>query len=273
MTNAQQKDSEKPEEDSDVHVPRDEADISVNDEEATIWNGRATRTQVYERYGNKTSDQCVLMANWHSFSFPTCNTIHEADLRREILWKKAHGFYRDMWVFLYKGGDAEAYSSNKGRYWGEPHALKTLKITVLFTKHRYEQHSIDALVTERLTFSQNAIKIFGYCGHSVINSLEAMDGYFAVKRKGFTPLQKLKLAKDAATALSDLHSINGNKNNATTVIHRDIRGSNFLLSRDGKKFVIHDFNLARFPRWNAETNAPCGILKPVCTPVRSELSF
>jgi serine/threonine protein kinase len=108
---------------------------------------------------------------------------------------------------------------------------------------------------ERLTSSPHVINIFGFCGQSVMT--EYADG----KRLGEladksrkTPLARLRIARDIANGLADVHGIDG-ENNATFV-HLDINPANVVSV--GGTLKLNDFNIGIMRRWNTTSNQPCG---------------
>jgi len=108
---------------------------------------------------------------------------------------------------------------------------------------------------ERLTSSPHVINVFGFCGHSVMS--EYADG----KRLGEladksrrSPLARLKIARDIATGLADVHGIDGDGN--TTFVHLDINPANVVSI--GGTLKLNDFNIGIIRRWNTTSNTPCG---------------
>ena len=124
-----------------------------------------------------------------------------------------------------------------------------------FEEAHFEHDRIDAVAMERLTASPHVINVFGFCGHSVMT--EYADG----KRLGEladksrrTPLARLKIARDIATGLADVHGIDGDGN--ATFVHLDINPAN-VVSIDGT-LKLNDFNIGIVRRWNTTSNTPCG---------------
>lgn len=108
---------------------------------------------------------------------------------------------------------------------------------------------------ERLTASPHVINIFGYCGHSVMT--EYADG----KRLGELadksrkkPLARLRIARNIAEGLADLHGIDGDGN--TTLVHLDVNPANVVSVQGTLK--LNDFNIGILRRWNTTSNEPCG---------------
>jgi len=137
---------------------------------------------------------------------------------------------------------------------------------VPLNRHRMDLQRLDALALERLSSSKHVIDVYGYCGFSTMNKMASGSFEDFIRKGKLSDIGKLYYARGAATAVADAHSIDGDGKNVT-LIHRDVRPSNFLMKDDN--VVIHDFNLARFPMWNVNTSSPCGFLKPECTEYRS----
>lgn len=117
------------------------------------------------------------------------------------------------------------------------------------------RHKIDAVATERLTSSEHVIDIYGYCGQSVINEF-AQDGdlFHYVRKHQISPREKLKMARDVALALADVHDIEG-KDNAT-IVHKDVKPHNCVVIEG--KLKLNDFNDAEFLQWDTALNRTCG---------------
>mmetsp|Transcript_37574 Transcript_37574/g.55325 ORF Transcript_37574/g.55325 Transcript_37574/m.55325 type:complete len:407 (-) Transcript_37574:188-1408(-) len=200
---------------------------------------------------NGTSRDCVPLAEWQTKSYPNCNTFHESDPLEDIVSHLNLGEYRDVWIV---------------QMGGKSFVLKSLRMKQCFSPHRAEQHRLDAMASERLTSSPHVANIYGFCGQSAINELAQASG--KLLRSGtLTPKQTLKFASDVAVGVADIHSID--EQIGVTVAHRDIRSPNVLLSKDGKSFIIHDFNCGRFLTWNPKTGSRCAFYKGECNEYRS----
>ena len=108
---------------------------------------------------------------------------------------------------------------------------------------------------ERLTASPHVIDVFGFCGHTVMT--EFADG----KRLGQladkaseTPLERLRIARDIAHGLADVHGIDGDGN--VTFVHLDINPANVVSI--GGRLKLNDFNIGIPRKWNTTSNQPCG---------------
>ncbi len=124
-----------------------------------------------------------------------------------------------------------------------------------FEDAHFEHDRVDAVAMERLTSSPHVINIFGFCGHSVMT--EYADGkrvgQLADKAKKI-PLKRLKIARDIANGLADVHGIDGDGN--TTFVHLDVNPAN-VVSVNGT-LKLNDFNIGIIRQWNTTSNEPCG---------------
>lgn len=115
--------------------------------------------------------------------------------------------------------------------------LKTLKFKLDFNYESYEYIRMDALVSEKLSWSSRMVDIFGFCGLAMITEAmmhgDLMD--LAVPKGGhlkepmldkeklqdhspFSPDKKLELALDMVEAVALLHSYPGG-----VIVHDDIQ--------------------------------------------------
>ena len=175
----------------------------------------------------------------------------------------------------------------KAYYWGSE-----------FDYSDFEYMRMDAIVAEKLTWSDKIVDIYGYCGTGMIN--EAMrngDVEYKASPRGHRyvhkttadehgPLvvmnklsgtQKLQYALEMSEALAILHSYPGG-----VIVHDDIQLGQFLLSDDGR-IKLNDFNRAEIMLWNEKDEEYCryrngeahGMVSPIkirsCVGVCSDL--
>lgn len=193
---------------------------------------------------------CEPQYEWQTKSFPNCNNIHEVDIltrARTLNVNKepesillARGGYRDVW--LVENNDVLHDES-------ELTALKTLLYEHPWTKRNMDRHRRDALATDRLTGSPNALDLYGYCANTGIyefangGSLEdAVDD--EEDWKTWNSTTKMKYAYQVAQAIADVHNID--KEGLASMSHTDISMSQFVSVNGGVDFKINDFNRARF---------------------------
>lgn len=124
-----------------------------------------------------------------------------------------------------------------------------------FEDAHFEHDRVDAVAMERLTSSPHVINVFGFCGHSVMTEYAdgSRLGELADKSKK-KPLARLKIARDIAMGLADVHGIDGDGN--ATFVHLDINPANVVSI--GGTLKLNDFNIGILLRWNTTSNTQCG---------------
>lgn len=140
-----------------------------------------------------------------------------------------------------------------------------------FEDAHFEHDRIDAVAMERLTSSPHVIDVFGFCGHSVLT--EFADGprlgELADKSKS-KPLARLKIARDIANGLADVHGIDNKDGNNATFVHLDVNPANVVSI--GGTLKLNDFNIGIIRRWNTTSQEPCGFPAQYPNPQVSLLS-
>jgi serine/threonine protein kinase len=219
-----------------------------------IKKGKVAEKYEYDGEPEFDSTPCVPMKEWQTQPHPTCNTFHEIDLLNGFVHREIEDIAKGGWrrVFSYETENEESEI-----------ALKVLRSKYFFGRREYEIHQMDAIVTDRLTASPRIVDIYGFCAQSVFNEFADMNLYrdfrreeeqLKKKKKKRTWAQKLKLAREAALALADLHNIDELGN--TTVAHRDLKLENIIFV-DGR-LKVNDFNDAYLLQWNTTSNRQCG---------------
>ncbi|KAL3921758.1 MAG: hypothetical protein SGILL_002578, partial [Bacillariaceae sp.] len=239
---------------------------------------RLSRMEIRPPY---SEGECVPMQDWQTTFHPSCNAMHELAL--ETLGASAGSGVpadgstpspadkSDNFANLFGGVDAELFGT-KGfwRYaWKltldhyndspEPEkdtfVLKNLKYEHNFEDAHFEHDRVDAVAMERLTSSPHVINIFGFCGHSVVTEYAdgSRVGELADKARK-KPLERLRIARDIATGLADVHGIDGDGN--ATFVHLDVNPANVVSI--GGTLKLNDFNIGIIRRWNTTSNEPCG---------------
>ena len=142
--------------------------------------------------------------------------------------------------------------------------LKLLKFTTRdFDHESLEHHRIDATVMERLTHSPYIISAYGYCGQSVMTEYASGTAREHTKNKHLNSRERLKMGRDLARAVAQLHSMDYPNSTNATFAHNDINIAN-AVQVNGNIIKLNDFNIGMTLRWNHTHNKPCGI------PVRFE---
>lgn len=124
-----------------------------------------------------------------------------------------------------------------------------------FEEAHFEHDRVDAIAMERLTASPHVINIFGYCGHSVMT--EYADGKRLgelADKQSKNPGSRLRIARDVANGLADMHGIDGDGN--ATFVHLDVNPANVVSV--GGTLKLNDFNIGILRTWNTTSNSPCG---------------
>jgi hypothetical protein len=200
--------------------------------------------------------ECVPMQPWQTTYHPLCNGVHELGID-QILGEETgsdmrlfgtKGFWRNAWR-------ADILNGHSHLHERDTIVIKTLKLQHNFEEAHFEHDRIDAVAMERLTSSPHVINVFGFCGHTVMT--EFADG----KRLGELadrakkqPLERLKIARDIAEGLADVHGIDGDGN--VSFVHLDINPANVVSI--GGRLKLNDFNIGVPRRWNTTSNKPCG---------------
>jgi serine/threonine protein kinase len=118
-----------------------------------------------------------------------------------------------------------------------------------FEEKYYEDNRVDAVAMERLTGSPYIIKMYGFCGLTVVQEFAGRELPQVVDAGRMNSTEKLKLAKQIAMGVAAIHSIKGddndydNSNGRPTLVHNDINPANLLFTSDNRP-VLNDFNIA-----------------------------
>ncbi|KAL7543526.1 hypothetical protein ACHAXR_012816 [Thalassiosira sp. AJA248-18] len=199
-------------------------------------------------------DDCAPMEKWQTKEFPSCNKMHEIDLimQEDIKLFGTNGYWRNAWRV--------DYSCNKRNHTHiegciETVVLKMLKLQHNFEDAHYEHDRVDAMAMERLTSSPHVINIFGACANSVLTEFADGErvGTLADKTKK-TPLARLKIARDIASGLADVHSIDGDEQ--ATLVHFDVNLANVVSI--GGRLKWNDFNIGVIMTRNETSGKACG---------------
>jgi len=234
------------------------------------------RLSMMELKAPYSEGECVPMQEWQTTYHPTCNAMHEQALqtigatesnyynykedsgsnllnRREPNGLIANlfgtgGFWRYAWKLVLPKFDSIRDKTDTV-------VLKTLKYEHNFEDAHFEHDRVDAVAMERLTSSPHVINIFSFCGHSVVSEYAdgSRLGALADKSKKM-PLERIRIARDIANGLADVHGIDGDGN--TTFVHLDINPAN-VVSVNGT-LKLNDFNIGIIRQWNTTSNEACG---------------
>ena len=150
---------------------------------------------------DNSDGECVPVADWQTSSFPTCNNLHDIDMRQALVsdWMKpyrnvttagdhsakpkvsiewedspelvllAQGWFRSTWELHNRQADSSVNTEPRRTDDVDRVVLKTLRLEREFLSEYYDLHNRDAVAMERLTFSSYVVDIYGYCGQSALN--------------------------------------------------------------------------------------------------------
>lgn len=119
---------------------------------------------------------------WHTYNYPTCNGIHEIDMRTVAVPTRQKQNQRShpkstptppVWGFVGAGLWRDVFSCDPN---GEsingngspPAVLKLMKAEHKYVARNYQRHRRDALVMERLSSSPRIADVYGFCGNTVL---------------------------------------------------------------------------------------------------------
>jgi serine/threonine protein kinase len=217
---------------------------------------------------------------------PTCNSFHELDViadgdstnyfnsqrttflpTESIELLSMQGSWRSVW----KVTSAANYSTRDS---DSPRSavLKLLQLNRDFDEESYSIHQMDAIVMESLTASPHIVDSYGFCGQSVLTAYAESSGRSRVKDPKLRWLDRLRIARDLAQGLSDLHALQPTDSSATgkqpplplIFAHHDINIANMITGNDGR-VQWNDFNLGivsrqrRTPKKGQIQNCPIPI--------------
>mmetsp|Transcript_3911 Transcript_3911/g.9316 ORF Transcript_3911/g.9316 Transcript_3911/m.9316 type:complete len:574 (-) Transcript_3911:95-1816(-) len=129
--------------------------------------------------------------------------------------------------------------------------LKLLHTHRDFDEHSFSIHQVDAFVMEALSSSNYVVDSFGFCGQSVITEAATGGGKSLIKNRTLSSIDRLRIARDLARGLADLHALEtypweetkkGYPNFPLVFAHHDVNPANLVSLGDGE-IRWNDFNL------------------------------
>jgi serine/threonine protein kinase len=178
-------------------------------------------------------EQCEPSLKFHIR--PICNSIHELDASFNFIPNVLS--MDGSWRSVLKVNDQAI--------------IKVLHLHRLFDEESFQKHEMDNGVMERLTGSPYVVSSFGFCGQSVVTPYARASGKLVAKDKTLRKIERLRLARNLARGLAELHSmqrINFDKisrNNTSMPLyfaHHDINIANTITVKE-KSIIWNDFNL------------------------------
>ncbi|KAL3762177.1 hypothetical protein ACHAWU_000641 [Discostella pseudostelligera] len=202
---------------------------------------------------HETNEDCVPMSPWQTYSFPTCNNLHEMGLEpslhdNTLKLLSTGGSWRDAWT----------YTSPVARPPNETPLtdnviMKSLKLQHTFQDRYFEFSRVDALAMERLTSSPYIMGINGFCGVSVVTE-RGTDAFADVVDK-LSSRSKVDVAIKVARSIADVHEIGG-PNSTVSLVHNDININNIFMGPKNNP-LLNDFNIAVLTMKDRNNNSTC----------------
>ena len=181
---------------------------------------------------------------------PSCNNIHEIHLTEDILLLSMKGSWRSVWKV---DGDDDREAKC---------VLKLLDWNRTFDHESLDAHAMDAMAMDHLTGSPYVVNAYSYCAQSVITEYASITGRDLIKDESIRYKQRLKMARDLARGLADIHAFRNhhdfNKNrkeDSTVFAHNDINIANTVAIDGSVRW--NDFNLGfmlREPKKDSNLN-------------------
>lgn len=194
-------------------------------------------------------EECIPMSSWHTYSYPSCNVIHEVDLHRKAL--------SDAFNYVASGGYNDVFRiRNRKKSPTELNAYPDLAMKKLspgkkhksgipqrreYSHDNYDIVRRDALILA-LTNSSQVLPLYGYCGFAVVVPFADGGTLASVLSKewsredrgwkGISSTERLKYAIDASKGLAAIHDIN--------VVHADLTVKQYLVWNG--RLQLGDFN-------------------------------
>lgn len=204
-------------------------------------------------------EDCTPIMDWQTTFYPVCNMVHEFfPLQDASYWNNvstAQQPHLPIFQLLSTAGSWRiVWKYNPPLHLSESIVLKMLHLRHNYTHESFRLHQIDAMAMERLTASPYVVSAFGFCGQTVLTPVSHMSASSFVKTKeNQSSRRRLKLARNIARALADVHSIDYPGSTNATLTHNDINMAN-VVELHGT-LQLNDFNIAQLLRWNG--TQPC----------------
>ena len=210
-----------------------------------------------EAYGPKSDD---------NDNDPEEKTIQQRENRIELL---GEGNWRSVWKLFIRPIETPASpflernvtASDTADFGAPDLVLKLLHIHREFDENSFSVHQIDAVVMDALSASDYVVDSFGFCGQSVITEAAMSSGRALIKTKTLRWIDRLRIARDLARGLADLHAlvahpweesssktdIDGDRPSSLSLppfvfAHHDVNPAN-LIGVNNEKIRWNDFNL------------------------------
>ncbi|KAG7354445.1 protein kinase domain containing protein [Nitzschia inconspicua] len=249
-------------------------------------------TNSYLEFEREWFEECTSILNAEKDSSlyrirPTCNDFHELPFVDSHLEQERNFLFDEVSLLSMEGSWRSVWNVTRhpptsiaeGRVGPSIVVLKALQLHREFDDESFSMHGMDAIIMERLTASPYVVDSYGFCGQSVMTSIAASSGRSLIKDSKLKWLTRLKLARDLARGMADLHALSPlNYNNRTKTpipqyplllpfAHHDVNIANTLGTPDGR-IQWNDFNLGLIARHKKDTAT--GSYQSCPVPIRYE---
>ena len=119
--------------------------------------------------------------------------------------------------------------------------------------------STNAIISERLSSSSYIINIHEYCAQSVLNEIAISNLRRDIEQNNKSSRSSHLIAQyayDICHALVDIHSVDSKSGSNPTIVYKDLKPDNILVSKEGR-LKLSDFNDSELLKWNITSKAPC----------------
>jgi len=139
--------------------------------------------------------------------------------------------------------------------YGHSMVLKMLRIDRPYNEEAFYNNQADVMAMDRFTASPFVIDAYAYCGMSVMTEVAGGSGRDLVKRTDIEPKKRLRIARNLAMGLSQIHGDRDGR--GSTLVHNDLNLENLVLVKTST-IKFNDFNIAVMNRRRKDTEQPCG---------------
>ena len=139
--------------------------------------------------------------------------------------------------------------------YGHSMVLKMLRIDRPYNDEAFYNNQVDVMAMDRFAASPFVIDAYAYCGMSVMTEVAGGSGRDLVKRTDLDPKKRLRIARNLAMGLSQIHG--DREGRAASPVHNDLNLENLVLVKTST-IKFNDFNIAVMNRQHRDTEKPCG---------------
>ena len=139
--------------------------------------------------------------------------------------------------------------------YGHSMVLKMLRIDRPYNEEAFYNNQVDVMAMDRFTASPFVIDAYAFCGMSVMTEVAGGSGRDLVKRTDIEPKKRLRIARNLAMGLSQIHG--DREGRAASLVHNDLNLENLVLVKTST-IKFNDFNIAVMNRRHIDTEKPCG---------------